>query len=175
MTEKMLQWSSLKYVALRYFNVAGADPDGKIGQSFPEATHLIKVACQAALGKRDKVGIFGTDFPTKDGSGVRDYIHVTDLAQAHLLALDYLRKENKSQILNCGYSRGYSVKEVLEKVKSQSGISFKIENHPRREGDPAELIAQSKKIREILNFKPQYDDLDFIIKTALHWEKSRPY
>ncbi len=175
MTEKMLRDLSfigeLNYVALRYFNVAGADPDGKLGQSFPEATHLIKVASQAAIGKRESVSIFGTDYKTTDGTGVRDYIHVTDLAHAHLLALDYLRSGGESNIFNCGYSRGFSVKEVLSRVQKISGVNFKIIEQARREGDPAELLANADKIKNVLKFSPKYNDLDFIIKTALNWEK----
>jgi UDP-glucose 4-epimerase len=179
MTERMLRdlaaASNFKYVALRYFNVSGADPDGKIGQSFPEATHLIKVACETACGKRDSIQVFGTDYPTPDGTCVRDYIHVTDLADAHVKALEYLEKGGQSQVLNCGYGHGFSVKEVLERVKTVSGVNFKIVNSPRRPGDPAGLTAKVSKIHSTIGWKPRYDDLDFIVKTAFAWEKNRTY
>jgi UDP-glucose 4-epimerase len=163
--------SGLRYVALRYFNVAGADPEGRIGQSTPQATHLIKVACEHAVGKRDHVAIFGTDYPTPDGSGVRDYIHVDDLAAAHLLALEYLERGGASQILNCGYGHGYSVREVLDTVEKVSGVQLNVREQPRRPGDPPALIAQAQRIREVLGWKPQHDDLAFIARTALAWER----
>jgi len=161
----------LHYVALRYFNVAGADPEGRIGQSTPKATHLIKVASEHAVGKRDEVAIFGTDYPTPDGSGVRDYIHVDDLAAAHILALNYLEQGGTSQILNCGYGHGYSVREVLDSVQRVSGVKLNIREEPRRAGDPPALIAKADRIRGILGWQPRHDDLDFIVKTALAWEK----
>jgi len=161
----------LRYVALRYFNVAGADPEGRIGQSTPKATHLIKVACEHAVGKRDEVAIFGADYPTPDGSGVRDYIHVDDLAAAHILALNYLEQGGASQILNCGYGHGYSVREVLDSVQRVSGVKLNIREEPRRAGDPPALIAKADRIRGVLGWQPRHDDLDFIVKTALAWEK----
>jgi UDP-glucose 4-epimerase len=179
MTEQMLKdvsaSSDFNYVALRYFNVSGADPDGKIGQSFPEATHLIKVACETATGKRTKMDIFGTDYPTKDGTCVRDYIHVSDLADAHVKALDYLKTGGKSQILNCGYGHGFSVKEVLTRVKEITKIDFKVVESPRRAGDPASLTSKADRIQSVIGWKPKYDNLDIIIKSAYEWEKNRPY
>lgn len=160
------------YVALRYFNVSGADPDGNIGQAFPGATHLIKVNCEAALNKRESVSIYGTDFDTVDGTGVRDFIHVCDLADAHLKALDYVNETKKSDIFNCGYSRGYSVKEVIKEVKSISKVNYKVIEMQRRTGDLACLIADSKKIRDLLKWKPKYDSLEVIVKTAFDWENS---
>ena len=163
--------SDLHYIALRYFNVAGADPEGRIGQSTPEATHLIKVACEHAIGKRDHVAIFGTDYATPDGTGVRDYIHVDDLAAAHILALKYLEQGGESQILNCGYGHGYSVREVLDTVQKVSGVKLNVREESRRSGDPPILIAMAERIRSVLGWKPQHDDLAFIVKTALAWEK----
>lgn len=163
--------NSMRYVALRYFNVAGANPEGRIGQSTPEATLLVKVACEAAVGKRPSVTIFGTDYPTRDGTGVRDYIHVQDLAEAHLKALDYLREDGDSTVVNCGYGHGYSVREVLDAVKRVSGGRLNIEEAPRRSGDPPSLIARAERIRNLLGWKPRYDDLDFIVRTALNWEQ----
>ncbi len=159
------------YIALRYFNVAGASIDGKIGQSTKNATHLIKVAAETALGKREKMYIFGDDYPTPDGTCIRDYIHVEDLANAHLKALDYLQEKKKSNIFNCGYGHGFSVKEVIDTMREVSGVNFKAEISPRREGDPAILIAGNKKIKEELKWTPRYDDLKLICKTALEWEK----
>jgi UDP-glucose 4-epimerase len=159
-----------KYIIFRYFNVAGADPEGRIGQSTPNATHLIKVAAQAALGKRDKLLVFGTDYPTQDGTCIRDYIHVDDLADAHILALDYL-KTHDSDMFNCGYGHGYSVLEVIRAMKEVSGADFKVEYAPRRKGDPAVLIADNRKIIKKMNWKPKYDDIRFICKTALDWER----
>ena len=162
---------NFNYVALRYFNVAGADPDGLIGQNFPNATHLIKVSCQAALGMRDKLSVFGTDFDTPDGTGVRDYIHVTDLAAAHICALEHLQKGGKSDIFNCGYGKGSSVLEVISAVKKISGVDFQVDSTDRRPGDPAFLISDNSKILANLNWTPKYQDLDFICKTAFEWEK----
>ena len=179
MTEHMLKdlsnSSEFRYVALRYFNVSGADPEGKIGQSFPEATHLIKVACETATGKRHSIKVFGTDYPTSDGTCVRDYIHVTDLADAHVKALQYLEKGGKSEILNCGYGHGFSVKEVLSRVREVTGVNIKIEESPRRPGDPASLTAKADRIQRVIGWKPQHDDLNLIIKSAYEWEKKRPY
>lgn len=174
MTEIMLSDTAnahpFRFVALRYFNVAGADPKGRSGQSTPKATHLIKVACETALGKRGQMEVFGTDYPTQDGTCVRDYIHVTDLARAHLSALDYLRKDGKSDIFNCGYSRGFSVHEVIAAVKRVSGVDFKVLLSERRAGDPAAIVAASRKIRETLGWTPMHDDLDTIVAQALAWE-----
>ena len=163
MTEIMLRDTAhahdLEAVALRYFNVAGADPQGRSGQSTPNATHLIKVACETALGKRAGMEVFGTDYPTPDGTCIRDYIHVKDLARAHMSALDYLRKGGKTDIFNCGYSKGYSVLEVIEAVKRASEVDFPVKLSPRRPGDPAAIVAASAKIRETLGWVPQHDDL----------------
>ncbi|MEN5082088.1 UDP-glucose 4-epimerase GalE [Bosea sp. TWI1241] len=160
----------LSYVALRYFNVAGADPRGRSGQSSATATHLIKVASQAALGERAGLEIFGDDYPTPDGTCVRDYIHVTDLARAHLAALDHLRAGGETLTLNCGYGRGYSVKEVVEVVKAVSGVDFPVKLSPRRPGDPASLIAGADRIREVLGWRPAHEDLAEIVGHALAWE-----
>ena len=175
MTEQMLKDLSfatdLRHVALRYFNVAGSDPEGRIGQSTVGATLLIKVACEAAIGKRDKISIFGTDYPTPDGTGIRDYIHVEDLASAHLAALDYLRKGGDSTTLNCGYGHGYSVREVLDSVQRVHGAPLKIVEEPRRAGDPPQLIAKVDRIHKTFDWDVKYDDLDFIVKTSLDWEQ----
>jgi UDP-glucose 4-epimerase len=161
----------LRYVALRYFNVAGGDPDGRVGQSSRNATHLIKVACQAALGTRPHVSIYGTDFPTSDGTGIRDYIHVADLAAAHLNALDYLRNGGTSSVMNVGYGHGYSVREVLASVERVTGRRLKIQEEPRRPGDPPALVARADRIRKELGWQPRLDDLDTIVKTAYQWEQ----
>jgi len=175
MSEWMLQdlskASNLKHVALRYFNVAGCDPDGKIGQSTPGATLLTKVACETAVGKRSFVSIYGTDYPTKDGTGIRDYIHVVDLADAHIKALNYLRDGGISTTLNVGYGHGYSVREVLDAVKRINKPPLDIREEARRPGDPPVLIADAKQIRRVLGWSPQYDNLDFIVKTSLEWER----
>ena len=175
MTEWMLRDLSfatpLRHIALRYFNVAGSDPGGRIGQSTAKATLLIKVACEAAIGKRDKVSIFGTDYPTADGTGIRDYIHVEDLASAHLAALNYLRQGGESQTMNCGYGHGYSVRQVLDAVQRVSGVTLNIVKEPRRAGDPPALVAAVDKIHQVLDWQPQYDELDVIVKTSLEWEK----
>ncbi len=160
-----------RYVALRYFNVAGADPQGRMGQRSPEATHLIKVCCQAALGRRESVSIFGTDYPTPDGTGVRDYIHVEDLASAHLAALDYLDKGQPPVTLNVGYGCGRSVREVIKVVKDVSGVDFQVEEASRRAGDPATLVAGVDQIKNIFDWKPRYDNLTSIITDAWQWEK----
>lgn len=175
MTETMLRdlgkASDMRHVILRYFNVAGSDPDGKIGQSTDQATLLIKVAAEVAVGKREQLYVFGTDYPTSDGTGVRDYIHVDDLADAHIKALDYLREGGDSQTLNCGYGHGYSVREVINAVNRVNGTPIKVIEQDKRAGDPPALIAKADKIRTKLGWKPQYDDLDFIVKTSLEWEK----
>jgi UDP-glucose 4-epimerase len=179
MTEHMLRdvanSSNFRFVALRYFNVSGADPDGKIGQSFPEATHLIKVACEVATGKRPSIKIFGTDYPTPDGTCIRDYIHVSDLADAHVKALEYLVRGGYSEVLNCGYGHGFSVREVLSRVKEITGKDIKVEDSPRRPGDPASLTSIAQKIRHVIGWTPKYDDLNLIIKSAYEWERWRPY
>jgi UDP-glucose 4-epimerase len=175
MTEIMLADAAIahdfRFVALRYFNVAGADPKGRTGQSTPKATHLIKVACETALGKRIQMEVFGTDYPTHDGTCVRDYIHVKDLARAHMSALAHLRKGGASNIYNCGYSKGFSVHEVIAAVKRMSGHDFRVKLSPRRPGDPAAIVAASAKIRSELGWVPQHDDLDTIVAQALAWEK----
>lgn len=167
------QASNLKYIILRYFNVAGADSSGKIGQMEKKAAHLIKVGCDAALGIRDSVSIFGTDYPTADGTGIRDYIHVEDLAAAHVDALAYLEQESTSQILNCGYGTGYSVKEVLSKIKEISGVDFPVVETSRRKGDPACVVASADKIRQVIGWQPKYNSLDEIVSSALVWEKKK--
>ena len=159
------------YVALRYFNVAGCEPGGSIGQSTPKATLLVKVACEAAVGARPQVSIYGTDYPTPDGTGLRDYIHVEDLASAHLASLDYLRNGGNSATMNCGYGHGYSVREVLAAVERANGKPLNIVEEARRPGDPPELVAVADKIRKILGWEPKYDDLDVIVQTALEWER----
>lgn len=161
----------LKYVALRYFNVAGADPQARMGQRTPDATHLIKVCCQAALGMREGVAIFGTDYPTHDGTGIRDYIHIEDLAAAHLAALDYLEAGGDSTTLNVGYGAGSSVREVIRMVKEVAGVDFPVSEAPRRPGDPACLIAQADRIRQILGWQPRCNDLRTIVADAWRWEK----
>jgi UDP-glucose 4-epimerase len=165
------QASDFNYVSLRYFNVAGADPVGRIGQAYKEATHLITRALKTAKGIFDKLQIFGTDYPTTDGTCIRDYIHVDDLAMAHLITLDYLLDKGKSNVFNCGYGYGYSVKEVVEAVKKITHIDFKTEEVGRRPGDPPVLVADSSKLKSELNWKPVHADLEYIIMTAWEWEK----
>jgi len=159
------------FIILRYFNVAGADPQGRIGQSTPDATHLIKVACQAALGFREHLCIFGTDYPTPDGTGIRDYIHVVDLADVHVLALRFLEQGNSSGIYNCGYGHGYSVREIIDAVKKVSGVDFKVVETDRRPGDPAQLVADPGKLLKEMKWKPKYDDIEEIVRTAYEWER----
>ncbi|WP_127754052.1 UDP-glucose 4-epimerase GalE [Devosia sp. 1566] len=175
MTEWMLQDVAaahpMTHGVLRYFNVAGADPEKRSGQSTPLATHLIKVACQTALGQRAKMDIFGTDYETPDGTCVRDYIHVTDLIEAHALLLEHLRGGGESTTLNCAYGQGYSVRQVVDTVKSVSGVDFKVEEGPRRPGDPASITATGEKVRSLLGWTPQHDDLTEIVRTAYDWEK----
>jgi len=159
------------YVALRYFNVAGADPGGRIGQAYQNATHLITRALKTAKGEFDKLQLFGTDYPTPDGTCIRDYIHVDDLAAAHLVALDHLLAGGGSEIFNCGYGHGYSVREVIDVAKQITGVDFPVEESPRREGDPPALVADSIRIRKHLGWQPRHDDLEFIVRTAWEWEK----
>ena len=159
------------YVALRYFNVAGCDPEGRIGQATPKATLLVKVACEVAAGRRDRLFVFGTDYDTPDGTGVRDFIHVEDLARAHLRALDYLRGGGASVTLNCGYGHGYSVRDVIRAVERVHGRPIPVEEAPRRPGDPAMLIADPGRTREVLDWTPELDDLDEIVASALNWER----
>ena len=163
--------SALRYVGLRYFNVAGADPEGRIGQASPYETHLIKLACQAALGRRDKLSIYGTDYATPDGTCVRDYIHVEDLAKAHVMALDYLADGGESRALNCGYGHGCSVREVVDAVKRVSGVDFPVEEAGRRAGDPPQLVADNSRIRDVLGWTADYDDLETIVRHAYEWER----
>lgn len=175
MSEQMIndlsKASELKHVILRYFNVAGSDPDGDIGQSTKNATLLIKVAAEVATGKRNKLMVYGSDYPTPDGTGIRDYIHVSDLAEAHINALDYLRNNGQSTTLNCGYGHGFSVKEVINAINKENGTPITVEEAPRRAGDPAELVSVANKIRQTIGWQPQYDDLNLIVKTSLEWEK----
>ncbi|RKF14757.1 UDP-glucose 4-epimerase GalE [Roseovarius spongiae] len=174
MTERMLAdvaaSAGLRAGVLRYFNVAGADPDLRTGHCKPDATHLIKVACQAALGQRDRVEIFGADYPTPDGTGVRDYVHVSDLVDAHALLLDHFRAGGESVTLNCGYGRGASVREVIAETKRLSGIDFKVTQAPRRPGDAASVVADSRRLRELLDWQPRHDDLAVMIGSAYRWE-----
>ena len=163
--------TSMRHVVLRYFNVAGSDPTGRIGQSTRKATLLIKAACEASVGKRESISIFGTDYPTPDGTGVRDYIHVSDLAGAHLLAVDYLAGGGACETLNVGYGHGFSVREVLQSVERVSGKPLNIVELPRRAGDPGMLIANSDRIRQVLGWKPALDNLDGIVATSLKWEQ----
>ena len=175
MTEIMLRDASaahgLKHIILRYFNVAGADPKARTGQSTAGATHLIKVAVEAALGLRPKIDVFGTDYPTPDGTGIRDYIHVSDLVLAHCDALRCLRAGAPSATYNCGYGHGFSVREVIDAVKRASGVDFKVETAPRRAGDPAQIVADSTQIRKALQWQPHHDDLAKIVEDALKWER----
>ena len=174
MTEWMLADTArahdFRYMALRYFNVAGADPKGRTGQSTPKATHLIKRACQAALGRVSHLDIFGTDFDTPDGTGVRDFIHVSDLIAAHILALDALRKGADADIYNCGYGRGLSVREIIAAVEHAAGTTIDARKAPRRAGDPALLVADSSKLKKALGWTPHHDSIEEIVATALHWE-----
>ena len=179
MTESMLRdvsgVTSLKHAILRYFNVAGADPEGRIGQSTPDCTLLIKAACEAALGRRGELYIYGTDYPTPDGTGVRDYIHVSDLAAAHVLALRRLETGGDSITVNCGYGHGYSVREVVRTVEQVHGSPINVVETDRRPGDPPMLVAEGTSAREILGWQPRYDDLEFIVRTSYDWEKNPRY
>ncbi|MCM0611767.1 UDP-glucose 4-epimerase GalE [Marinobacter sediminum] len=175
MSERMImdlaEASDLNYVILRYFNVAGANPDGLLGQATPEATHLLKVACECVTGQREGMSVFGTDYDTRDGTCIRDYIHVEDLAKAHVMALDYMSRGGDSRVLNCGYGRGFTVREVIDVVKRQSGIDFPVTETGRRAGDPAALMADNSRIQATLGWEPDFDNLDTIVGTALAWEK----
>jgi UDP-glucose 4-epimerase len=175
MSEQMLRDASaahgFNHVILRYFNVAGADPAGRHGQATLNATHLIKVALETALGRRSHMSIFGDDYPTLDGTCVRDYVHVSDLANAHLTALDYLRRGGDSCTLNCGYGRGYSVREVVETVKKVAGVDFEVRQASRRAGDPASIVANSDRLMR-LGWKPELNDLPTIVRHAYNWEKN---
>ena len=175
MSEMMLRdlgkATDMRHVILRYFNVAGSDPGGRIGQSTEKATLLIKVAAEVAVGKREQLYVFGTDYPTPDGTGVRDYIHVDDLADAHIKAVDYLANGGESVTLNCGYGHGYSVREVIDAVNRANGSPIKVVEEARRAGDPPALVARADRAREVLGWTPRYDDLDFIVKTSLDWER----
>lgn len=162
---------NFSHVSLRYFNVAGADPQGRLGQSFPNATHLIKVACQTALGVRESLHIYGTDYPTPDGTGVRDYIHVSDLADVHVQALKFLEAGNRSATLNCGYGHGYSVREIIDTVRKVSQVNFPVVESPRRAGDPAALVADSSRLSQEFHWKPRFDNIETIVSTALSWEQ----
>ncbi|MEI7621709.1 MAG: NAD-dependent epimerase/dehydratase family protein, partial [Candidatus Moraniibacteriota bacterium] len=164
----------LKSVALRYFNAAGADPTGENGADHKNKTHLLTLILLTALGKRDAIKIFGTDFPTPDGTGIRDYVHVNDLADAHLLALNYLGKTNTSNQFNLGNEQGTSVQEVIELSKKITGIDFKVINEPRRDGDPAELFASSQKAKTVLGWQPQFPAIEQIIETAWNWHQKHP-
>jgi len=171
MLRDLSQATDLSHVALRYFNVAGSNPDGLIGQSTPKATLLIKVACEVITGKREALSLFGTDYPTPDGTGVRDYIHVEDLADAHLKALDYLRRGGDSVTLNCGYGHGYSVREVIDAVERVSGEKLPVREETRRAGDPPTLVAKADRARELLGWTPHFDNLDMIVESSLNWER----
>lgn len=175
MTEWMLRDShaayGIQYTALRYFNVAGADPKGRSGQSTPRATHLIKVACETVLGSRPQLDVFGTDYDTPDGTCIRDYIHVTDLVAAHLDALTHLREGGESGVFNCGYGKGYSVLEVIRAVEKAAGRKLNVKMADRRAGDPAAIVAGAKKVREVLGWAPRHADLDTIVASALAWEE----
>ena len=171
MLEDTARAHDLSYVALRYFNVAGADPKGRLGQSTKQATHLIKIAAQTALGRRPSMTIYGDDYPTRDGACERDYIQVTDLVDAHLDALAYLRRGGASLVCNCGYGHGATVKEVIDVVKKVSGVDFKVEIGPRRPGDPAVIVARADRAREALGWRPKRDNLSEIVTQALDWER----
>ena len=176
--EKMMRWTGgahpLHYVALRYFNACGAHASGTIGEAHDPETHLIPLILQVPLGKREKISIFGDDYPTKDGTCVRDYIHVTDLAQAHILALDYLMKGGESDVFNLGNGVGFTVKEVIDVARGVTGHPIPAEISPRRAGDPAQLVASSEKAKTVLGWKPQYDSLETIVASAWNWHKSHP-
>ncbi len=165
----------INYIALRYFNASGADESGLIGESHNPETHLIPLVLKTAKGERDSIKIFGTDYPTKDGTCIRDYIHVNDLANAHVLALNYLLDGGDSDVFNCGYGVGYSVREIIDTAKKVTGVDFKVEEAERREGDPAVLVADNEKIKRVLGWQPVHNDIEFIIKTAWNWEKNKRF
>lgn len=175
MVERVLEDShrayGLPYCALRYFNVAGADPLGRLGQASPKPTHLITRALKAALGEIPYLEVYGTDYPTPDGTCIRDYIHVEDLAECHLLALEYLLDGGRRAVLNCGYGRGYSVREVVQVVKKVTGVDFLVREAPRRAGDPPELVADPSRIMQEFGWRPRFDDLEVIVRTAWNWER----
>jgi UDP-glucose 4-epimerase len=167
----LAQSSDFRYATLRYFNVAGADPKSRVGQKYRESTHLITRALKTAKGELKKLLIYGTDYPTPDGTCIRDYIHVTDMADAHVLTLNHLMKTGENLIMNCGYGHGFSVREVVEVSRKVTGIDFAVEETGRRAGDSVQLVANSDKLRNLTGWKPKYDDLEFIIKTAWEWER----
>ena len=177
MTEWMLRDTAaahpLAYVALRYFNVAGADPEGRTGQVLSDSTHLIKVACEVAIGRRPEIQVFGEDYDTPDGTCIRDFIHVSDLAAAHVAALDYLERDGESQVLNCGYGRGFSVRQVLDAVQRVAGRPIAIRAAPRRSGDAPAVVADVERLRRVLDWRPRHDDLDHILETTLAWERAQ--
>ncbi len=164
----------LRYVALRYFNAAGADPAGRLGERHDPESHLIPLALKAALGKRQRLSVYGADYPTPDGTCIRDFIHVMDLADAHLLCLQHLADGGQSEVFNCGYGHGHSVREVIETAEKVTGKGIPVETAARRPGDPAVLVAESSKLKQKLAWKPRYDDLSFIIRTAWDWERKQP-
>lgn len=164
--------AGMTYSILRYFNVAGADPEGRIGEATPDNNHLVKIACETALGLRDGMAINGTDYPTPDGTCIRDYIHVEDLAAAHVAALGHLRLGHRSVVCNCGYGHGHSVREVIDMVKDVTGVDFKVGEGPRRPGDPPKLVAANARIKSLLGWQPRYDDLRVIVETAWRWEQA---
>jgi UDP-glucose 4-epimerase len=178
-TKLMTEWtlrdltemSDMRYAALRYFNVAGADAEGRSGECAPVSSHLVKIAAEAAVGKRSYVSIFGEDYPTPDGTCIRDYVHVCDLAASHLSALEYLERGEASIVLNCGYGRGYSVREVLEVVNNVSDRPIEIKSASHRPSDPPELVADASKIRDLFDWRPQFDDIELIVSSAIQWEK----
>ena len=178
MVEQMLRdvafaHKNFKYVSLRYFNVAGADKDGRIGQSYKEATHIITRALKTAKSEFPRLQVFGNNYATPDGTCIRDYIHVDDLSEAHAAALEFLQAKEASEVFNCGYGHGYSVREVVNVAKKVTGVDFPVDEAGRREGDPPILVANSEKIGKVLGWKPKYDDLEYIIRTAWEWEKKR--
>ena len=177
--EKEMRWTGaahgLRYVALRYFNACGAQPGGAIGEAHNPETHLIPLILQVPNGQREKISVFGDDYPTRDGTCVRDYIHVTDLAQAHVLAFDYLMDGGESDVFNLGNGVGFTVKEVIEAARAVTGHPIPAEMCPRRAGDPAQLVASSEKAKAVLGWKPRYDDLETIVRTAWDWHKSHPH
>jgi UDP-glucose 4-epimerase len=173
MLQDLTQATDFRYVALRYFNVAGADPEGKIGQAYKNSTHLITRALKTAKGELKKLFVYGTDYPTPDGTCIRDYIHVNDLAEVHIAALNYLTNTGQSKIFNCGYGHGYSVREIIESAKKITGIDIPTEDVDRRPGDSPCIVADNAKVKRELNWEPRYDDIDFIIRTAWEWERKR--